>query len=137
MLRKITRRDFLKGTTATAASLAVSSMFLGGTQGMVLAEEGTSAGLPDEILTQLSKPDNQYQPGIRMATQNGFDGSDSDMLDIVEEEIREARENGLSSVEIQTNGSVGTSAYIETLIRYYELGNELGIAMELRVGGAG
>lgn len=104
---------------------------------VVNAAAQTDEILSSEITAQLEKPENQYQPGIRMATQNGYVGDDEAMLDIVEKEVREAYDNGLSSLEIQTNGRVGTEAYLETLIRYYELGNELGIAMELRVGGAG
>ena len=118
---------------ALTAALAAGSVSSGG----ITAEAADSDTLTQEILEQLAEPDEEYQPGIRMATQNGYDGDDEDMLDIVEEEVREAYENGLSSIEVQTNGSVGTSDYIETLIRYYELGNELGIAIELRVGGAG
>ncbi|MCD8021732.1 MAG: twin-arginine translocation signal domain-containing protein, partial [Lachnospiraceae bacterium] len=39
MMRRISRRDFLKGTAASAASLAVSTLFLDRTSGLALAAE--------------------------------------------------------------------------------------------------
>lgn len=120
-----------------ALSLA-ALLILSGTSAVAASGEGSaeeSALLPYDVLSELEMPQARYQPGIRMATQSRYDGTDEKMLDIVESEVREAFENGLSAIEIQCGNS--GKGYLETLIRYYELGNELGFALELRGGGAG
>jgi len=86
-----------------------------------------------------ANPPGNFWPGIRFAIQGEFDGEDPAYLKGLEGELRDLHANGISNVEIQTNSGMGgiSKSYQNELKVFYSVGNELGMAMDLRVGGAG
>lgn len=85
-------------------------------------------------------PDSKYWPGARFAIQGEFKGQDTEYLKGLEEELRNLYANGIANIEIQADSvqrSSGSAGFKNVLKVFYSVGNELGMAMDLRVGGAG
>ncbi|MCD8023180.1 MAG: twin-arginine translocation signal domain-containing protein, partial [Lachnospiraceae bacterium] len=107
MMRKISRRDFLKGSAAGAASLAVSSWLYNGGQGMVLAAEDESAAAgTGNVILAWENPEVTAKPAARNWYPDAGAGADlngdgePDYLDQVYDYITGMYEGGFGSVEL-------------------------------------
>ncbi|MCD8023181.1 MAG: twin-arginine translocation signal domain-containing protein, partial [Lachnospiraceae bacterium] len=112
MTKRISRRDFLRGSAAGAASLAFSSMLLGSSSRIALASEDSEAAVSASasVLDKVLNPDVTSKPMARMWMSDGGYGytlavdpdaeyTESD-LSMMAATIKEMYDGGFGGVEL-------------------------------------
>lgn len=132
----ITRRGLLQASGAVAAIGSLQALVPQAASGV----RPTTAALQVIDAKAFKSPSATYWPGVRYAIQGNFDATDPTYLDGLAADLRQLYASGLSTIEIQAT-SLGVSAdsvgYRNGLKVFYRVGNDLGMHMDLRVGGAG
>jgi hypothetical protein len=99
---------------------------------------GTGYSQDTDFFKGFINPAQEYWPGVRFAVQGNFDATNTIHLAGLESEIRELYKTGISTIEIQAAmPQADKTVYQNELKVFYRVGNELGMKMDLRVGGAG